>query len=365
MTVPASIMRSTRSVEPTLSSMVVSLMFESPTMTCSRRNRSASACGSSRVLMIGPGPGGRRRHALPDVLGPLADAVDRAARRLQHLAGPADDLPGDQERDQDVGQPAELAVPPDQVVLVAAVGVPGRVGVVLEQVDVPGDALFAQPLVGVDQQPLEDPLPRLVVRDQIDARCRTRASRTRGGCPRPGRAGRRCAGTRCCSGPTTPPGGTGSAPPRPGTAAAARGRYRSRRTRSPARRCAGPHGQATACAALPFRGDVLRLHELQQAVVTALAAQPGLLDAAERGGRVGDEAAVDARPCRSRARRRPAARGAGRGCRRRRPGRIRCRWPGRSTSSSERTGRSARPGRRSPGPGCRASGGTSSRTVGS
>ena len=53
MTVPASIMRSTRSVAPTLSSVVVSLMFESPTMTCSRRNRSASACGSSRVLMIG------------------------------------------------------------------------------------------------------------------------------------------------------------------------------------------------------------------------------------------------------------------------------------------------------------------------
>ena len=52
-TVPASTIRSTRSVAPTLSSMVVSLMFESPTITCSRRNRSASACGSSRVLMIG------------------------------------------------------------------------------------------------------------------------------------------------------------------------------------------------------------------------------------------------------------------------------------------------------------------------
>ncbi len=28
-------------------------MFESPTMTCSRRYFSASACGSSRVLMMG------------------------------------------------------------------------------------------------------------------------------------------------------------------------------------------------------------------------------------------------------------------------------------------------------------------------
>ena len=50
---PASIIRSTRSVLATFSSMVVSDMFESPTITCSRRNRSASACGSSRVLMIG------------------------------------------------------------------------------------------------------------------------------------------------------------------------------------------------------------------------------------------------------------------------------------------------------------------------
>ncbi len=52
-TMPASIIRSTRSVLATLSSIVVSDMFESPTITCSRRNRSASACGSSRVLMIG------------------------------------------------------------------------------------------------------------------------------------------------------------------------------------------------------------------------------------------------------------------------------------------------------------------------
>ena len=33
--------------------VVVSHMLESPTMTCSRRYFSASACGSSRVLMIG------------------------------------------------------------------------------------------------------------------------------------------------------------------------------------------------------------------------------------------------------------------------------------------------------------------------
>ena len=38
------------------------------------------------------------------MLGALADAVDGAARRLQHLSGADDDLPADEERDQDVGE---------------------------------------------------------------------------------------------------------------------------------------------------------------------------------------------------------------------------------------------------------------------
>jgi hypothetical protein len=50
----------------------------------------------------------------------------------------------------------------------ATVRVAGRVGVVLEQVDVAGDAFFAQPFLGVDQKPFENPLAGLVVRDQVD-----------------------------------------------------------------------------------------------------------------------------------------------------------------------------------------------------
>ena len=95
-------------------------------------------------------------------------AYDAPRGGLRHLAGADDDLPGHQERDQHVGEPAELAGAADQVVLVAAVGVAGGVGVVLEQVDLAGDALVVQPLLGVEQQPLEDPLPRLVVGDQLD-----------------------------------------------------------------------------------------------------------------------------------------------------------------------------------------------------
>ncbi len=111
----------------------------------------------------GAAPGGGRRHPLPDVLGPLAEAEDRAPGGLEDLAGPGVDLPADEERDQHLGVAVEVVVALGQVVLVAAVGVAGRVGVVLEQVDVAADALLAQAGLGAGDQPAEDPLPRLVV----------------------------------------------------------------------------------------------------------------------------------------------------------------------------------------------------------
>jgi hypothetical protein len=53
---------------------------------------------------------------------------------------------------------------------VAAVGVAGRVGVVLEQEDVPADALVGQPTLGVDEQVLQNPLAGLVVGHQLGQR---------------------------------------------------------------------------------------------------------------------------------------------------------------------------------------------------
>jgi hypothetical protein len=107
------------------------------------------------------------RDALPDVLGALRQAVQGAARGLQHLPGAADQLPGHQERDQDVGEATELAVARHQVVLVAAVGVARRVGVVLEQEDVAGDALVVQAPLGVDEQALQDALAGAVVPHEV------------------------------------------------------------------------------------------------------------------------------------------------------------------------------------------------------
>ena len=53
MTTFSSIIRSRMAVAPIFTNDATSLMFESPTMTWRRRYFSASAWGSSRVLMIG------------------------------------------------------------------------------------------------------------------------------------------------------------------------------------------------------------------------------------------------------------------------------------------------------------------------
>src|SRR6266536_2052461 len=136
--------------------------------------QAAVALGVGGRLFAGvdnrPRAGGRRGDALPDVPGPLGDAVHRAPRGGEHLAGAAEDLAADDERDQHVRQALELAVARHQVVLVAAVGVAGRVGVVLEQEDLAGDALFVQAGLGGGQQALEDALAGLVVGDQLEHR---------------------------------------------------------------------------------------------------------------------------------------------------------------------------------------------------
>src|SRR6185312_13885231 len=115
-----------------------------------------------------PAPGSRRRHAFPDVLRALADAVLRPPGRVQHLAGAAYELPRDEERHQHISDLGEVADPGDAVVLVAAIGVAVAIGVVLEQVDVAGNALARQPVLGVDDQVLQDALPGPVVIDELD-----------------------------------------------------------------------------------------------------------------------------------------------------------------------------------------------------
>lgn len=105
--------------------------------------------------------------ALPDVLGSLGDAEHRAPGGLEHLAGPRVHLPGNEERDQHVGELREVALALHEIVLVTAVGVPRRVGVVLEEIDLAPDTLLTESLLGTADEPLEDPLPRLVMHDEV------------------------------------------------------------------------------------------------------------------------------------------------------------------------------------------------------
>ena len=101
------------------------------------------------------------------MLGPLRHAKHRAACGLEDLARAGVDLARDKEWDQDVGEFGEVTVAFDEVVLVAAVGVSGRVGVVFEQIHLAADALFPQARFGGLHEALEDPLPRLVVHHDV------------------------------------------------------------------------------------------------------------------------------------------------------------------------------------------------------
>src|SRR5215469_5331048 len=111
--------------------------------------------------------GGRPGDLLADVLGPLRQAVVETARRLQHLARPREDLAGHEEGEEPFSQPLEGDVAAHQVVLVAAGGVSRGVRIVLEEKDVPRDAVLAQPLLRLVEEILHDALARLVVDDEV------------------------------------------------------------------------------------------------------------------------------------------------------------------------------------------------------
>ena len=83
------------------------------------------------------------------MVGPLTDLVCRPVADDVQPSGTGDDLAGNEEGDQRVGDAAELAAPGDQVVLVTTVGVAPGIDVVLQHVDAGVDALVGHPLLGV------------------------------------------------------------------------------------------------------------------------------------------------------------------------------------------------------------------------
>ncbi len=114
--------------------------------------------------------GRRRRDRLPDVFGALTHRVRGALGVGDDLAGAGEDLAADEVRDEDLLEPGEVIDALDAVVLVTAVGVAGRVGVVLEQVDVTADTFVAELTLGVLDELAQDRLAGLVLGDGVDER---------------------------------------------------------------------------------------------------------------------------------------------------------------------------------------------------
>src|SRR2546425_5415908 len=110
---------------------------------------------------------GGARDLLADVLRALRQAVVEAARGLQHLARAREYLTRDEERDESFRKPLERYVSAHQVILVTTVRVTCRVCIVLEEQDVARDAIFAQALLRLVQEVLDDALARLVVDHQL------------------------------------------------------------------------------------------------------------------------------------------------------------------------------------------------------
>ena len=106
-------------------------------ITCSRRYLSASACGSSRVLMIGRfsvvsrPTSTSKKSAREDSWKPWCAPRCRCPTR----PGAGEHLPGHEERDQPADDVDERRLPVHQVVLVRAVRGALAVGVVLVQLD--------------------------------------------------------------------------------------------------------------------------------------------------------------------------------------------------------------------------------------
>ena len=101
------------------------------------------------------------------MIGTLAHAVARPARGAEDFSGSCEDLARNEEGDESLGESKEIRGPVNEKVLVATVGIARGVGVVLEQIDVAGDALLAESLLGIHTQPFQDPLPRTIVSDQL------------------------------------------------------------------------------------------------------------------------------------------------------------------------------------------------------
>ena len=130
----------------------------------------ALAVGVGLVARVDHRPAGHRRarHLLRDVLGSLAQVVLEPRRPPIDVPRPRQDLTADEEGNERFHQARERRVPGHEIVLVTAVGIPGRVGVVLEHLDPARDLVLREPAVGAPHEILDDAFPRPVVGHEVE-----------------------------------------------------------------------------------------------------------------------------------------------------------------------------------------------------
>ena len=78
-----------------------------------------------------------------NMLSPLGNEILRFSRHLQHFPGSTIHLPGHEKGNELLGNLPKIDVAPHQKILMTAIGVAQGVGVVLEDIDFPRQALFA------------------------------------------------------------------------------------------------------------------------------------------------------------------------------------------------------------------------------
>ena len=90
-----------------------------------------------------------------------------SSRCLQDFACTSIDLSAYEKRNQHFAVDAEIIVAGNAVIFVTAVTVACRVGVVLEEIDVPVDAFLRQPFFGAGKELLKDAFSGFVVGSEI------------------------------------------------------------------------------------------------------------------------------------------------------------------------------------------------------
>src|SRR5439155_23685414 len=103
------------------------------------------------------------RNLLPNMLRALRDVIDRAPPGAKHLPGPSEDLPCDQERNELFGHVVEISLAIGQVILVAAVRITHKIGVIFKDGELALKPLLMHLILGVIEQAFQNTLAGFVV----------------------------------------------------------------------------------------------------------------------------------------------------------------------------------------------------------